>query len=406
MRRLPWITLVPAGLLLGAAPAYGARSVMVFVVAEDKGAESSTGKLATLTSEAVARNAGYEVVDLRDAAGDAVPPDIRAIRKAADADLEAGKKAFDDGTLEPAEEKFRSAIKQYESCAPALEKVENYVEAHMYLAASLQLRNKQEDAKDEVIDALAIRPNYKPAGKLAGGAFADLLRAAKKENGEVHRGSASFTTVPPGGKVFIDGEFKGFSPLSVDHLAVGKHVFVFERAGYYNGGSVADVTSVDDLELKGRFNPTKDYADIEDSVGAMGQELDSATAGPNTWKVLSRFKVDRALIVNLRTSGDTLVIDLALVDANGKKRLAKRRTSFEGEEYGAVSHEVTRLVNGVLSDAEALEKGGGKKKATTRDPLDGVSGEEDWDDEKSDKMSTSPGNDDKPKKGKKDSSDD
>src|SRR5206468_1986046 len=128
--------LLPAA-LLWAAPslAHAARSVMVFVVAEDKGAESATSKLSALVQEAVGHNSNYELVDLRDATGEVVPGEVRAARKAADADLEAGKKAFTEGTLDAAEEKLRSAVKGHEGAAAALEKVDGYVEAHAYLAA-------------------------------------------------------------------------------------------------------------------------------------------------------------------------------------------------------------------------------------------------------------------------------
>jgi hypothetical protein len=275
------------------------------------------------------------------------------------------------------------------------------VEAHAYLAAVLQLKGKEDDARDELIEALAMKPAFRPSGKLDGGAFLDLLKAAKKESAEGHRGSASVYTVPPGGKVIVDGEVKGFAPVSIDRLPVGKHVFVFERPGYYNGGQVSEVTSTDDLALKGHFSPTKDYAEVEDAVAQCAKEVTSSTAGPNTWKVLSHFKIDRAIIGNVRTSGDNLVLDLVLVDAKSKKRISKRKNSFEGEEYGTLGREVNKLVSGLFADAEDPEKQGGKVKNVTRDPLDNVSGMEDWDEDGNGGAANAGSEDDKGKKKKK-----
>ncbi len=410
MKRL--LTLLAAVLLLGitpgsslaahAAPAASApatRSVMVFVTADDKGAENSTSKMASIIEDAVGHNSSYELVDLRDAAGDAVSGDVRSAKKMADDDLAAAKKSFASGSYEDAESKLHSAIKEYENAAPALEKPDPYVEAIAYLAGTLQLRNKEDDARDELITALGMKPAFKPDAKLGSNAFMDLLRSAKKEMNEGHKGTASVNTVPAGGKVIVDGESKGYAPVSIDRLPVGKHVFIFERGGYQNGGQVAEVSSTEDTIIKGKFVPTQNFADVEDSLSQAAKEVQSSSAGPNTWKLLSHFKLDRAIVAVVRTSGDNLVLDLALVDAKAKRRISKRRNSFEGEEYGTLNREVNKLVSGLLADAEDPEKNGTvKPKNNGKDPLDSVSGMEDWDDDNGSSSKKGQDDSDRPKK--------
>jgi tetratricopeptide (TPR) repeat protein len=390
--------LCGAILSLSPALAWAGKPVMVFMVSDDKAAENAAGKLTAAVEEALSKSGTYEVASLKDAAGEALAPEAKTNRKLADADLDAGKKAFVAGELDSAEEKLRLAIKELEAAAPSLEKIDGYVDALTYLAGTLQLKSKEDDARDLLDQALAIRPAFKPEGKLAAGPFLDLLKDARKESRETHHGSVSLYTTPAGGKVYVDGELKGFAPLTVDRLPVGKHLFRFERAGYMNVGQFAEVSSTDELAIRNKLVPTKDFADYEDTVAQAVKESGSATAGAQTWKLMSHYKLDRAIIGIIRTSGSNLVLELNLMDGKTKHRLAKRRNSFEGEEYGSLNKEVARLVSGLLADAEDPEKSGlAPKKHTSRDPLDNVNGTEDWDEDNGPKPGPEP-----KKKGKED----
>ena len=197
---------------------------------------------------------------------------------------------------------------------------------------------------------------------------------------------------------------KGFAPLSVDRLPVGRHLVRFERPGYMNVGQVIEVTSTDDTPVKAHFQATKDFADVEDQVGQALKEVDSTSCGPSTFRLLKHYTLDRAIFANVRTTGDNLVLDLALVDSAAKKRVAHRRNSFEGEDPGNLTREVNKLVAGLIADAEDRPKDGNAK--ASKDPLDGVDGMEDWGDEKGSSRNNSGDDDDAPKKKKKHSSDD
>jgi hypothetical protein len=262
-----------------------------------------------------------------------------------------------------------------------LYKVQPYVEANVYLAAVYQTKHHDDDAKDALSEALAVKPTYRLDDKLAGGPLADLVVSVRRETAEGHKGSASIFTTPAGGKIFIDGELRGYGPLSLDRLPVGKHLVRFERPGYMNVGLVANITSTDDAIVKGRALPTPEFSEQEDGLAQSLKEVDSARCGPATFALLAHYKLERGIFANVSTSGDNLVLDLAMVDSAQRKRIAHRRNSFEGEDPENVAREVSHLVDGLLADAAAEDKPRDAKPAAEKDPLDSVNGMEDWGDD-------------------------
>ncbi|MBS2030299.1 MAG: PEGA domain-containing protein [Deltaproteobacteria bacterium] len=400
--------LPQAGLAKGSSesksPPAASRTVMVFVGADDKGAESSALRLGAMVEDALGRFDKYNFTPLRDAAGERVPADARAALHTAEDDLSAGKKNFIDGKLEDAEASLKSAIKGFEAGAAGLEKPDEYCDAWAYLGAVYQLKHKDDDAKDNLAQALAVEPGYKLDAKLGASPVADLMRQVRRESGEGHKGSISLFSTPAGGRAYLDGELKGFAPLSVDRIPVGRHLVRFERPGYMNVGQVVEIASTDESAVKAHFQATKDFSDVEDQVGQALKEVDSSSCGPSTFRLLKHYTLDRAIFANVRTTGDNLVLDLALVDAAAKKRVAHRRNSFEGEDPQNLTREVNKLVAGLIADAEDRPKD--PKASASKDPLDKVDGMEDWDEDKGNSRGSGGDDDDSPKKKKKKSSND
>jgi hypothetical protein len=382
------MSLLPGGIAWAAPAAAPAPkpSVLAIVVADDKNAEIISTRMMNVVEDTLGKSDKYNVTLLKDAAGDAVSAEARAAEKAGEDQVSSGKSALADGKFDVAETALHNAVKSLELGAAALDKLDIYADAWGYLAAAHQGRGADDDAKDAAVQAMCIKPTWKPEGKTAASApFNDVLKEARKESAENHRGSAFITTVPSGGRVYVDNEFKGYAPVTVERLTLGKHIFKFERPGYTTTTQVDEVNSTDDAQVKGHFTATHDYADMESVVNEAAQELQTAV-GPNSLKVLSRFKVDRAIIGEAKTVGDNVVLDLTMVDAKTKKRLAHRKNSFEDEQYGTLNREVEKLTQGLLADAE--DAGKGQKKVSGKDPLEDRSGMEDWDDDSPTKRKT------------------
>jgi hypothetical protein len=56
-------------------------------------------------------------------------------------------------------------------------------------------------------------------------------------------GSISITTSPPGARVYVDGEMKGFTPTTIPGISAGKHAILLTSAGYIDVNTTITVTA-------------------------------------------------------------------------------------------------------------------------------------------------------------------
>ncbi len=56
-------------------------------------------------------------------------------------------------------------------------------------------------------------------------------------------GSLSFDSAPPGSGVFLDGFYKGLTPVTINYLAPGTHAVQIGHAGYYDWKSTVTVSA-------------------------------------------------------------------------------------------------------------------------------------------------------------------
>ena len=69
-------------------------------------------------------------------------------------------------------------------------------------------------------------------------------------------------------------------------------------------------------------------------------------------------------------------MSVGLFDLKNGKRISSRRVVYQGDEYGQLKSEVGRLVNALLNQTAAAAQSETTNRA--KDPLNRVSGMEDW----------------------------
>ncbi|MBI5544011.1 MAG: hypothetical protein HY901_09000, partial [Deltaproteobacteria bacterium] len=160
-----------------------------------------------------------------------------------------------------------------------------------------------------------------------------------------------------------------------------------ERPGSVTFGQLIEVGGTDETTVQVRLTSTPEYAALESSLDRVVDELERGEGQTETMKLGSRLKVDRAIVGLVRSSETRVMLDCVVVDFQGKRRLARQKRNFQGEEYGELEREVMRFGNALLAEGE---KGKEVVKEST-DPLDGRSGLEDWDEEGSGSSGASSG---------------
>ena len=245
-------------------------------------------------------------------------------------------------------------------------------------AAVMHQRGDVEETKLALLDLMALNPTYELDTKRYSRDFIALrVQVATGVNAAL-RGGATVKSRPAGARVYIDNEFKGYTPLTVSTLPVGKHLLRLERPGFRVYGQLLEV-SPDDVEASAELQPTDDYKAYRRAAGLGGLRGD-ARQQPSSQAVAGAGQGARAG-AGLRGHGERPAGHQHHRAGAGPVRHEDRQAAGRAAR-GAAGRRVRpaqvgdgpRLVNHLLNNAE----GGAEKKVKASDPLENCHGMDEW----------------------------
>jgi hypothetical protein len=371
------LALVPAlALAQKAAPA--PSRIGVLIIPMDKAAETHVVKLEKFSTDALNDFQGLKVRTTDEIFGVPKDEEAEASLKRAEVGYRESKTAFDGRNWEDAERKLRATMKEYAKAAGALNACGHLCDTVAMYAASLNARGEIEEAKIAILDLLALAPTFELDRKRYPQEFVTLrAQVATARNAQL-RGNVEVKTRPSGARVYLDGEFKGYTPLVLQTLPIGKHMLRVERPGFKLWGTLVEV-SPEDSEVKQDLTPTPGYKAYDAMVDALATDL-LKDKGSGTMKGMGRtLGLDRAVVAVLKevTESGAIEMNIGLFDLKEGKRLAGKKANFQGDEYGQLKGEISRVVTHLVNTG-MLASTDISRARVTGDPLDHHSGTEEW----------------------------
>lgn len=379
-------TLVILAAIATGSEAAAAKKAVVLLVPRDNGAWGPAVKFTEYLESSVERNSAYRLQPNGRIFGDPTPAEALTLRRKLQSRMVEGKKLFKEGSFDDAEAIFREVLKGTDAAAAAFERCSEYCDALAHLASTQLMTGEEEAARETLVALLTIDSNFRFEGPGFGQNFQILLRDVRRTmSREGLLGAINVQSMPAGAKVFLNGEFKGYTPILLERVPVGRHLLRMERPGAITYGQLVEVNAAEEGMAKVRLQPTPEYEAIQEAFNKIAADVERGSAG-ETSKLGMRLKVERGLVGTVRTSGsydDSVVLKMMLVDFTSGKRLATRSRTFQGDEYGQLELEVRRFGNLLMSEGEKRSETTASKRRSS-DPLDSRTGMEDWDEDTED----------------------
>jgi hypothetical protein len=367
--KLTLATLLLSSAVLAAPPAE--KRISALIVPMDKAAEQMTLRIEAYANDALGEFQGLTLKNSDELFGVAPDEDAAASFKRAETGFNESRSSFDSRNWEDAERKLRATIKEYGKAVAAMKSCGNLCESIAMYATVLQARGDAEEAKSAIIDLLSLAPTMELDRKRYPQNFLALkAQVATSRNAQL-RGNINVKSKPAGARVFVDGEFQGYTPYTVQTVPIGKHLVRIERPGFRQVGELVEAAP-DDQEVNAELVATSGYKAFDSLMDKLAGEAIKDKGGATMASVASSLKLDRAVIGVLREIDGQTELTLGYFDLKAGRRFAIKRSTFQGDEFGQLKGEVARLVNALLN-YEAAEK-----VSRTGDPLDSHHGTEDW----------------------------
>ncbi|MBZ4394650.1 PEGA domain-containing protein [Myxococcus sp. AS-1-15] len=222
---------LPLRLTPRAVPSASPSSVTVVAIPLDATARTEAARLAYWAEQSVARSGRLELVRL----SEALDAQGRAEREAKAAEgtqaMKDGQAAYDELDTQKALERFDVAAKAFEA-GDLSRGFGDFVRARVMKAASQVANGENAAAQLEIRAVLAVDPraqfssNFFPPDEMA---FVDKERKAALAGSTV---ALTVRTEPVPAQVYVDGQFRGVSPVSLQGLTAADHFVTVMAPGY------------------------------------------------------------------------------------------------------------------------------------------------------------------------------
>lgn len=219
--------LVPRAL----SAASTAPTVTVVAIPLDAAARTESARLAYLAEQAVARSGRLDLVRLADALDTAGRREREAGTTEAAAAMKEGQRAYDELDTQQALQQFDKAVRAYEAGDLSLHFGE-LSRARVMKAASQVANGENTAAQLEIRAVLAVdpraqfSPNFFPPDEMA---FVEKERKAALSAAKT---SLTVRTEPVPAQVYVDGQFRGISPVTLGDLTPADHYVTAVAPGY------------------------------------------------------------------------------------------------------------------------------------------------------------------------------
>jgi hypothetical protein len=225
-------TSLPARLMPRALSTAAAEStVTVVAIALDAAARAEAPRLAHLAEQEVARSGRLRLVRLADALDEGGRREREARAAEAAAAMKEGQRAYDELDTQQALQQFDRAVRASEAADLSL-RFGDLSRARVMKAASQVANGENTAAQLEIRAVLAVdpraqfSPNFFPPDQMA------FVEKERKAVLAAPRSSLTVRTEPVPAQVFVDGVFRGVSPVEVTDLPPADHYVTVRAPGY------------------------------------------------------------------------------------------------------------------------------------------------------------------------------
>jgi hypothetical protein len=377
MRVAPALLSALVALPALAAPPPTTQRISALVVPMDKGAEAQALKLEGFITESLNEYQGFAVKTSDELFGIGVDEDAAASLKRAQTGFAESKADFDNRQYEPAERKLRATLKEFDKSVSAMKTCGNLCEAWAMYGAVLLSRGDTEEAKLAILNLIALSPSFELDRKRYPQDFLSLKAQVSISRNAQLRGNIVVKTKPAGARVFLNGEFQGYSPMTLQTLPIGKAMVKIEKPGFRQVGQMIEVTP-DDSEYTPELIASSGFKAFDALMDRLAAEAIKDKGGSTMASIAKTLGLDRgivAVVKELESGGTELTI--GYYELKTGKRLAIKRSTMQGDEFGQMKGEVQRTVTWVINNGD----GGNEKVTRSADPLDNRGGTEEWNSE-------------------------
>ena len=299
-----------------------------FVLATDKFSEKAASVLNHLARENFSRATEFSLMDVRKfLEEDAGDPRLAALQKARSL-LTSGKEQYDNLELDAAIDELNKAIEEFKKAAGRLGGGEEYLEALLYLGAAHILSGDNERGTESFRTVAMFDKRKVLDPKVFPPSMIEIFDKTKEDVTSSPVGTVLVKSNPTAAEVYLNGVFKGITPLTLVKVPEGMHFIRVEKDGYFPWGQQVEFYATHEETTEASLKETLGLSKFSEECKKVLSDLDEDPPKKEVIQFGEWLRVERLMLTSVKQRGDEVVAESVLVQLQPPKKLAFRTTEF------------------------------------------------------------------------------
>ncbi len=330
-----WIGALVATFGLGAAgggglclAADGPRTACITLPSDDF-SQKAAAVLGHLVRENFRRAGEFDLIDTRELLNKGTQDPRLDTIESAHLLLARGKQQYDNLELDPAIEALSKARELFRKAAGRLGDGEEYVEALLFLGASHILSGDSELGSGAFRQVALFDKRRALDPKLFPPSMIDIFKRVKSEVAAAPVGMVQLKSNPPAAEVYLNGVYKGVTPLTLAKVSEGTHFVRLEKDGYLPWGQLVDFFATHEERVEATLQASAGLEQFKERAAKLLGDLDEEPPRPAVVQFGQWLGVDRLVVLQVKQRGSEVNAEALLAQIEPPKRLAHRSAKFD-----------------------------------------------------------------------------
>jgi hypothetical protein len=329
-----WIGTLVAALAVGVAgggepcrAADGPRTACI-TLPSDEFSQKAAAVLGHLVRENFRRAGEFDLIDTRELLNKGTQdPRLDTIDNAHRL-LARGKKQYDNLELDPAIEALSKARELFRKAAGRLGDGEKYVETLLFLGASHILSGDSELGSDAFRQVALFDKRRTLDPKLFPPSMIDIFKRVKSEVAASPVGMVQLKSNPPAADVYLNGVYKGVTPLTLAKVPEGTHFVRLEKDGYLPWGQLVDFFATHEERVEATLQASAGLDQFKKRSAKLLGDLDDDPPKAAVVQFGQWLGVDRLVVLQVKQRGSDVTAEALLARIEPPAKLAHRSAKF------------------------------------------------------------------------------
>ncbi len=294
----------------------------------DKFSVKSASTLGHLLRDNFIRSNKFDVIDVRalinKGSQDARLTTLENAREM----LKKGKEQYENLELDAAIDDLEKAKSLFIEAVGRLGDGEDYMDTLLYLGASRVLSGDNEQGLDafRLVAMFDRRKVLDP--KMFPPSMIEMFNRARASVTTAPVGMVQMKSNPPAAEVYLNGVYKGVTPLNLVKIPEGKHFIRVEMDGYLPWGKVVDFYATHEARVEATLRPSKDLEQFKKRTKNLTSDLDDDSPKPELVKFGQWLGVDRLVVASVRQRKSDVNAEAVMIQVEPPKVLSYKSISL------------------------------------------------------------------------------